>query len=106
MNNIKLTIDHKEVSVPQGTTILRAAQSIGIEIPTLCHFELEGLNIHNKPGGCRICVVEVEGRRNLAPACVTECSEGMVVKTNSIHVLKYRNRSNSCKSCHKPKFDL
>ncbi|MCL2167530.1 MAG: NADH-dependent [FeFe] hydrogenase, group A6 [Lentimicrobiaceae bacterium] len=90
MDNIKLTIDHKEVSVPKGTTILKAAREIGIDIPTLCHFELAGMNIHNHPGGCRICVVEVEGRRNLAPACVTECMDGMVVKTNSIRVLNSR----------------
>ncbi len=90
MDQIKLNIDNREVIVPKGTTILKAAQQIGIEIPTLCHFELKGMNIHNKPGGCRICVVEVEGRRNLAPACVTECTEGMVVKTNSMRVLNSR----------------
>ena len=90
MDKISLIIDNKEVSVPKGTTILNAAHGIGIDIPTLCHFELAGMNIHNKPGGCRICVVEVEGRRNLAPACVTECLEGMVVKTNSIRVLNAR----------------
>jgi NADP-reducing hydrogenase subunit HndD len=90
MNKIKLIIDNKEVSVPIGTTILKAAREIGIDIPTLCHFELDGMNIHNKPGGCRICVVEVEGRRNLAPACVTECTEGMIVRTNSIRVLNSR----------------
>ena len=90
MDKISLIIDNKEVSVPKGTTILNAAREIGIDIPTLCHFELAGMNIHNKPGGCRICVVEVEGRRNLAPACVTECTEGMVVKTNSIRVLNSR----------------
>ena len=90
MDKIKLIIDNKEVSVPAGTTILKAAREIGIDIPTLCHFELAGMNIHNKPGGCRICVVEVEGRRNLAPACVTECTEGMVVRTNSIRVLNSR----------------
>jgi len=90
MDKIKLTIDNKEVSVPKGAMILKAAHDIGIDIPTLCHFELTGLDIHNKPGGCRICVVEVEGRRNLAPACVTECSEGMIVKTNSIRVLNAR----------------
>ena len=90
MDTIKLTIDYKEVEVPKGTTILKAAQQIGIGIPTLCHFELSGMNIHNKPGGCRICVVEVAGRKNLAPACVTECAEGMVVKTNSIRVINAR----------------
>jgi NADP-reducing hydrogenase subunit HndD len=90
MDTIKLTIDYKKVEVPKGTTILKAAQQIGISIPTLCHFELSGMNIHNKPGGCRICVVEVEGRRNLAPACVTECTESMVVRTNSIRAINAR----------------
>ena len=73
MDKIKVIIDNREVLVDRGTTILKAAQQIGIDIPTLCHFEVENLKIHNKPGGCRICVVEVVGRRNLAPACVTEC---------------------------------
>jgi len=90
MDKIKLIIDNKEVSVLKGSTILKAAHENGIEIPTLCHFELAGMNIHNAPGGCRICVVEVEGRRNLAPACVTECLDGMIVKTNSIRVLNAR----------------
>lgn len=90
MDTIKLTIDNREVVVEKGTTILKAAQQMGINIPTLCHFELNGLNIHNKPGGCRICVVEVAGRRNLAPACVTECMEGMVVNTHSIRVINAR----------------
>jgi hydrogenase, Fe-only len=90
MDTVKLTIDNREVEVPKGTTILKAAQKMGIDIPTLCHFELENLHVHNRPGGCRICVVEVEKRRNLAPACVTECMEGMVVKTNSIRVINAR----------------
>lgn len=90
MDQVKLIIDNKEVIVPKGTTVLKAAASIGIHIPTLCYFELEGMNILNKPGGCRICVVEVEGRRNLAPACVTEVFEGMVVKTNSVRVYNSR----------------
>ena len=54
---------------------------MGIKIPTLCHFELDGLALENRPGGCRVCVVEVVGRRNLAPACITECMPDMVVKT-------------------------
>ena len=90
MEQIKLIIDNKEVSVSKGTTILKAAQQLGINIPTLCHFEFKGMGVHNKPGGCRICVVEVEGRRNLAPACVTEVMEGMVVRTNSIRAINAR----------------
>ncbi len=61
-----------------------------MEIPTLCHFELCDLDIENKPGGCRICVVEVEGRRNLAPSCMTEAQDGMVINTHSIRVLNAR----------------
>lgn len=90
MELIKLTIDKKSVEVEKGTTILKAARQIGIDIPTLCHFSLGDMKIENKPGGCRICVVEVEGRRNLAPACATECMSGMVVRTNTIRVLNAR----------------
>jgi NADP-reducing hydrogenase subunit HndD len=52
--------------------------------------ELHDLNIENKPGGCRICVVEVQGRRNLAPACITKCEEGMTIKTHNARVLNAR----------------
>jgi NADP-reducing hydrogenase subunit HndD len=52
--------------------------------------KLHDLNIENKPGGCRVCVVEVEGRRNLAPACCTEVNEGMVVNTHSIRAINAR----------------
>lgn len=90
MDQIKLTIDGKSVEVPKGTTIYKAAKSLGIDIPILCYMDLKGLNIENKPGGCRICVVEVEGRRNLASSCSTDVSEGMVVKTSSIRVLNAR----------------
>ena len=72
MDMINLTIDNKPVVVKKGTTILEAAASTGIHIPTLCYMKLEDLNIENRPGGCRVCVVEVKGRRNLAPACCTE----------------------------------
>ena len=87
---ISLTIDNKKVVVNPGTTILDAAASVGVDIPTLCHMKLEDLNIENKPAGCRICVVEVEGRKNLAPACATEANEGMVVNTHNIRVLNAR----------------
>ena len=90
MDTIKLTIDNREVEVPRGTTILKAAQQMGITIPTLCNFELDGLALKNRPGGCRVCVVEVVGRRNLAPACITECMPDMVVKTNSLRAINAR----------------
>jgi NADP-reducing hydrogenase subunit HndD len=90
METIKLTIDNKEIDVPGGTTIYKAAKELGIDIPTLCYMELHDMNIENKPGGCRICVAEVEGRRNLAPSCSTKCEPGMAVKTHSTRVLNAR----------------
>ncbi len=90
MNTVQLTIDNKPVVVKAGTTILEAASGIGVHIPTLCHMKLHDLNIENKPGGCRVCVVEVEGRRNLAPACCTEVSEGMTIHSHSIRAINAR----------------
>ena len=110
MDTIKLTIDNRAVEVPKGTTILKAAEQMGIRIPTLCNFELEGLALKNHPGGCRICVVEVVGRRNLAPACITECMQDMVVKTNSPRAINARktvlelmlsDHPNDCLQCPK-----
>ncbi len=87
---IKINIDKHEVEVLEGTTILDAAKKVGVHIPTLCHMNLPHYNVENKPGGCRICVVQVEGRRNLAPACCTECTDGMVINTSAIRVLNAR----------------
>jgi len=90
METIKLTIDNKQVEVEKGTTILTAARTMGVDIPTLCHMQLHDLNIENKPGGCRICVVEVQGRRNLSPACITKCDDGAVIRTHSPRVMNAR----------------
>ena len=91
MNTVTLTINGKQVSVPAGTTILDAAKQLNIKIPTLCYCEkLGGCETHNMPASCRICVVEVEKRRNLAPACATPVMEGMVVHTNTQRALKAR----------------
>ena len=90
MDTINLTIDNKTIVVKKGTSILEAAAEVGIEIPTLCHMKLHDLNIENKPGGCRICVVEVEGRRNLAPACCTDAYDGMEISTHSLRVVNAR----------------
>nr|WP_304505397.1 NADH-dependent [FeFe] hydrogenase, group A6 [Ancylomarina sp. 16SWW S1-10-2] len=87
---IKLTIDNKDIEVVQGTTILEAAKIIGVDIPTLCYMHLEDLDIEHNPGGCRICVVEVEGRKNLASSCNTKCVAGMNIKTHSMRVLNAR----------------
>lgn len=90
MTTVTITIDSKETAVSPGTTILEAAQGVGIGIPTLCHLDLHRMDVKNQPASCRLCVVEVEGRRNLAPACATPVAEGMVVKSRSPRVLGAR----------------
>ena len=76
--NINLTIDGTKVSVKKGTTILEAARSIGVDIPTLCY-----LKEINEVGACRMCLVEVEGARGYIASCVAQAEDGMVVKTNT-----------------------
>ncbi|MFU2209105.1 NADP-reducing hydrogenase subunit HndD [Solidesulfovibrio sp. C21] len=90
MSMLTITIDGKTTSVPEGSTILDAAKTLDIDIPTLCYLNLEALSINNKAASCRICVVEVEGRRNLAPSCATPVTDNMVVKTNTLRVLNAR----------------
>ncbi len=75
---VNLTIDNIPVTVPEGTTVLEAAYSAGIKIPSLCF-----LKDVNEIGACRICVVEVKGARSLMAACVYPVSEGMEVLTNT-----------------------
>jgi NADP-reducing hydrogenase subunit HndD len=87
---INITIDNKPLQAEKGQTVLKAARAAGIDIPTLCYYELDGVNFENRPGGCRVCVVEIEGRRNLAPACATEVMEGMVIHTCSLRVVNAR----------------
>jgi len=85
MSMVRLTIDGKEIAVPTGTTILEAAKAANIRIPTLCYFpEVQAI------GACRVCLVEVEGNKNLQAACVFPASEGLVVHTNSEKVQKSR----------------
>ncbi|MCK5780562.1 MAG: [FeFe] hydrogenase, group A [Psychrilyobacter sp.] len=90
MELINVVIDNKAIEVPKGDTILSAANSLGIHIPTLCHLKMSGNDYKNDCASCRICVVEVEGRRNLAPSCATPVTEGMVIKTNTMNVMQKR----------------
>lgn len=90
MSEITLTINGREVTVPEGSTILDAAKKLDIWIPTLCHMNLHGTEMDNHPASCRVCVVEVKGRRTLMPSCATPVSEGMEVITNSARVLQAR----------------
>ena len=82
---VNLKINGQDVSVPAGTTILDAAKSAGIKIPTLCY-----LRDINAIGACRVCVVEVKGARSLVAACVYPVNEGMEVITNSAKVIEAR----------------
>lgn len=78
MPDVTLTIDGQSVTVPAGTTILKAAESAGRQIPTICYHDHCTAN-----GLCRVCVVEVEGTRPLIPACLTPVADGMKVSTGA-----------------------
>lgn len=82
---VNLTIDNRPVSVPEGTTIMRAAASVGIMIPHLCY--LEGIN---EIGACKVCVVEMQGKTKLITSCNNPVEEGMVLYTNSPKVRRVR----------------
>ena len=82
---INLKIDGIDVEVPKGTTILQAAKKANIDIPTLCY-----LKEINEIGDCRICIVEVEGRRGFATSCIQKTEEGMVVHTHSKQIMEAR----------------
>ena len=97
---INLKIDDKEVQVEEGTTILQAARQVGIDIPTLCF-----LKDINEIGDCRMCIVQVDGRRGFATSCIQKVEEGMVVHTHTPDVLEARKMvldliiSNHAKDC-------
>ena len=83
MSNIKVTINGREYTVPSEVTILEACNIAGVYVPSLCnHPRLE------PTGACRVCVIEVEGARNLQPACATKVQEGMKINTNTERVEK------------------
>ena len=85
---VNLTIDGLKVCVPEGTTIMQAATSVGIEIPRLCY-----LKDINEISACKVCVVEVQGRNRVVTSCTTPVEEGLVVYTNSPKARRVR-RSN------------
>ncbi len=85
MSKVNLTIDHIQVSVDKGATILEAAKQLNIKIPTLCYHE--DLCV---AGNCRVCVVEQKGSDRLIPSCATPVSEGMDILTNSLKVRNAR----------------
>ncbi|MDP4127966.1 MAG: 2Fe-2S iron-sulfur cluster-binding protein, partial [Bacillota bacterium] len=108
--DIQLTINDISLTVPEGMTILEAARTINIDIPTLCHMKLHEMHYNNNIASCRVCVVEIEGRRNLASSCSTPVANGMVVKTDSLRAIQARramvelllsDHPKSCLTCAK-----
>lgn len=100
---INLTIDGRNIEVLEGTTILQAAAKLNIDIPTLCY-----LKEINEIGDCRMCLVEVEGKRGFATSCIQKVEEGMVVHTKTPEVLEARktmldlilsNHHQDCDNC-------
>ncbi len=111
---VRLTINHMELNVREGITILEAAGEAGVRIPTLCHLDLHDIKMVNQTASCRVCMVElVDARTNrnrIVPSCVTKVTDGMEVITNSIRALTARrmsvelllsNHPNACFTCAK-----
>ncbi|OGH99104.1 MAG: ferredoxin [Candidatus Melainabacteria bacterium GWF2_32_7] len=105
MEKIKLIINGHEIEALKGSTILEAAKSAGINIPTLCY--LANVSVS---GACRMCVVEVDGARNLVPSCAYPIAEGMKIETHSPRVVQARkiilelliaNHPKDCLKCDK-----
>lgn len=88
MSLVNLTINGKNISVENETTILDAAKKLNIKIPTLCHLHMDEINMHNKCASCRVCMVDT--KRGLVPACATNVKEGMEVQTNTPRALNAR----------------
>ncbi len=102
---VELIIDNRKITANSSDTILQACKNNGIEIPTLCY-----LKDINTPASCRVCVVEVEGAKNLVTSCSTLVKNGMIIKTNSNKVIKARktalelllsNHNKNCLNCPK-----
>lgn len=100
---VRLTIDGKEVTAAEGSTILEAAQENGVYIPTLCHHPAL-----TNWGGCRLCMVEVDGAPRLAASCVMPVREGMEVTTSNDRIVESRRtvleflfaeRNHNCMFC-------
>ena len=83
--DVSITIDGTSICVPAGTSVMRAAAEAGVAIPKLCATDrLDAF------GSCRMCVVDIEGRKGTPASCTTPCEDGMVVNTQTPHVAKIR----------------
>lgn len=107
---VNLTINGKNVEVSEATTVLDAARSLNINIPTLCHMDLQDIKFVNKLASCRVCLVEDLDKGKFIPSCATFVKEGMNIKTDSQEVIKARrtivelllsDHPNDCLKCAK-----
>ena len=86
--NIKL--NNVPVTAESGMTILEVAKANGVNIPTLCHLDMHDIKMVNKVGSCRVCMVEVEGKQALMPACTVKVWDGMAIHTNTPKAIRAR----------------
>ena len=105
-----IKINNIEFLEETSLTILQVAKKHGIKIPTLCYLKKEEANFEHKPASCRVCLVEIKGRRALAPACATYITDGMEIFTNNKRVRRERriivelllsNHPHDCLICEK-----
>lgn len=105
MSDVTLTIDGVSATVPKGATIMQAADTVGIRIPRLCYHPRLSIE-----GACRVCVVDVEGARNLVASCHYPAEDGMVVRTHTPEILQLRrdivellldNHPEDCNTCER-----
>ncbi|MCL2496995.1 MAG: NADH-dependent [FeFe] hydrogenase, group A6 [Symbiobacteriaceae bacterium] len=90
VKKVNLTINGTAIAVAPGTVLLAAAHQAGVHIPSLCYLNSDEFQYRNSVGSCRVCMVEVVGRRGLVPACSTTVYEGMVVRTDSLKAIRAR----------------
>lgn len=95
MSMVKITINDSIIEVEKGTSVLNAAKTAGIHIPTLCHMNLhmDTFGVINQNASCRVCMVEVEGRPALVPSCSEKVVDGMVVRTDTKRAITSRRMS-------------
>ena len=105
MSEITLTVDGIEVTVPAGSTVMDAADKAGIKVPRLCYHPRLSMQ-----GACRVCIVEVEGMRNLVASCCFPAAAGMVIRTHTPEILQLRrdivellldNHPQDCNTCER-----
>lgn len=110
MEMVNIKINGIEVEAPKHSTILAAAKSVGIKIPTLCQLKMGDVGYVHDHASCRICVVEVNGQENLYPSCETKVFDGMEVNTNTAEIIQIRknilelllsNHPKDCLTCSK-----